>query len=111
MKHVFDREPESPYPMASDILTMLRENQIPHILVSGPSFLFDPAVLDSEVLNFTLALPDAAILPGLKIENQDGWFAKGFCFRLGLDLLFTPEPFFSQVLSTRTFTGTSDQTS
>ena len=99
-------EPESPYLNANELFTMLRENQIPHILVSGPALLSDPAVHSSNMAELTLALPDAAILPGLKMENQDEWMAKGFCLRLGVDLLFTPQPFFSHVLTSQTLLRT-----
>lgn len=100
-------EQDDLYTSADGLFTMLREQQIPHVLVGGLAMLFHTDARNTEDVNLIVALPDLAELPWLRIEEQNEWFAKASCGPLRVDLLFTDNPLFALVAaihaSPRTF--------
>ncbi len=90
-------EQDDLYTSADDLFTMLHENQVPQVLVDGLALLFHTEARNTEDVDLIVALPDVAALPGLKIEEQNEWFAKASCGPLRVDLLFTDNPLFALV--------------
>ena len=90
-------EPGDLYTSADTLFTMLKERQVPHVLVGGLALLFHTEARNTEDVDLIVAVADVTTLPGLKIEEQNEWFAKALCGQLRVDLLFTTNPLFALV--------------
>ncbi len=102
------REAEAPYatpdPEGLTITTrrflhQLNEKQIPHLLVGAMAMLQHVDGRPTRDIDLIIALEDLAKLPDFKLEEGNEWFATGTLGPVRIDLLFTQNPLFAQVLT------------
>ncbi len=113
------REAEVPYgspdgsgltQATSDFLCNLNEQRIPHLLVGAMAMLQHIDGRPTRDIDLIIALKDLEKLPDYQLEERNEWFATGTIGPVRVDLLFTENPLFSEVLTnhaeTRTLLGT-----
>ncbi len=78
-------------------LNLLRETDVPHVLVGGLAMRLYVAARNTEDMDFILATPDLKKLPDLNIIEQSDWFAATRYGPLKVDFLLTKNPFFEEI--------------
>jgi hypothetical protein len=93
------------------LLHALETEEIPHVLVGGLALLQYVDGRNTRDIDLILAVEDLPRLPGFVIRERNEWFGTGDCGPLRVDLLFTENPFFSEVAerhsAPRDFLGTT----
>ncbi|MCF7674644.1 MAG: hypothetical protein K9M97_04825 [Akkermansiaceae bacterium] len=79
------------------IKTLEREN-IPHVLVGGLAVLQYVAGRNTRDIDLIIAVEDLQRLPGFQLDERNEWFATGTSGPLRVDLRFTANPLFAQVM-------------
>lgn len=91
----------------SRLFRLLHEREIDYLLVGGVAMLHYVEARNTEDIDLIVALASLQALPEIKIDSQDGNFARGAFEDLQVDLLLTSNPLFDQVqrqyASTQTF--------
>ncbi len=94
----------------SDFLRNLNEQGIPHLLVGAMAMLQHIDGRPTRDIDLIIALKDLEKLPGYQLEERNEWFATGTVGPVRVNLLFTENPLFGEVLAnhaeTRTLLGT-----
>jgi len=80
-------------------LHQLNEKNIPHLLVGAMAMLQHIDGRPTRDIDLIIALDDLAKLPDFKLEESNEWFATGTVGPVRVDLLFTQNPFFAEVLA------------
>ncbi|MCX6879956.1 MAG: hypothetical protein NTW21_40070 [Verrucomicrobia bacterium] len=88
----------------------LEHEHIPHALVGGLAVLQYVDGRNTRDIDLIIAIEDLSRLPDFLLEEQNEWFATGMSGPLRVDLLFTANPLFADVLAhhseARDFLGT-----
>ncbi len=102
------READVPYGTAGDtalthatrdFLKGLDASGIPHLLVGAMAMLQHIDGRPTRDIDFIIALEDLEKLPGYRVEERNEWFATGTVGPVRVDLLFTSNPLFAEVLA------------
>ena len=102
------REAEVPYGSAGDaaltkatrdFLTGLDANGIPHLLLGAMAMLQHIDGRPTRYIDLIIALEDLDKLPNYRIEERNEWFATGTVGPLRIDLHFTANPLFAEVMA------------
>ena len=104
---VQDADMSSPSPgMSGDVLNATRhfikaleDEKIPHALVGGLAVLQYVDGRNTRDIDLIIATEDLSRLPDFFLEEQNEWFATGMSGPLRVDLLFTANPLFAEVLT------------
>jgi hypothetical protein len=81
------------------LLHQLDENEIPHLLVGAMAMLQHIDGRPTRDIDLIIALDDLGKLPTFQLEESNEWFATGTFGPVRVDLLFTQNPFFAQILT------------
>lgn len=79
----------------------LEQDGIPHVLVGGLAVLQFIEGRNTRDIDIIIAASDIPRLPDFRLEERNEWFATGLCGPLRVDLLFTANPLFLEVLERR----------
>lgn len=102
------READAPYGAADPedltvatrkFLHQLDEKQIPHLLVGAMAMLQHIDGRPTRDIDLIIAVEDLGKLPDFNLEERNEWFATGTIGPVRIDLFFTQNPLFSEVLS------------
>jgi len=89
---------ESDYARAmNDFLLLLRQRNIPFVVVGGIALLQHVPGRNTEDLDLILAAPHLLEIPELELTERNDMFAKGNFHGLRVDLLFYEHPFFGKI--------------
>lgn len=77
----------------------LEHEKIPHVLVGGLAVLQYVDGRNTRDIDLIIATEDLSRLPDFLLEEQNEWFATGTSGPLRVDLLFTANPLFAEVLA------------
>lgn len=99
------RDAEIPYNFNSDTALAATTRNflngisgIPHLLVGALAMLQHVDSRTTRDIDLILAVEDMDKLPGFSLEERNEWFATGTSGPLRIDLLFTANPFFAEVM-------------
>ncbi len=84
------------------LFRLLNERRIHYALVGGVALLRYVPGRNTEDIDLLLAISELERLPEIRLQEQTDWFAKGEYRGLRVDLLFSSNPLFGQILETRT---------
>jgi len=107
------RDAEIPYGFDRDsamaaatrrFLDGLASSGIPHLLVGALAMLQHIDGRTTRDIDLIVALDDLEKIPGFLLEERNEWFATGTVGPLRIDLLFTANPLFADVLATHAVT-------
>ena len=76
----------------------LSDSGIPHLLVGALAMLQHVEGRTTRDIDLILAVEDIGKLPDYVIEERNEWFATGTSGPLRVDLLFTANPFFAEIM-------------
>ena len=102
------REAEVPYGnLDPDALTAatraflhnLNQKNVPHLLVGAMAMLQHVDGRPTRDIDLIIALEDLEKLPDFELEESNEWFATGTIGPVRVDLLFTENPFFAEILT------------
>jgi hypothetical protein len=102
------RDAEIPYGFDRDsalanatrrFLSGLSSSGIPHLLVGALAMLQHIDGRTTRDIDLIVAIDDLEKLPGFLLEERNEWFATGTVGPLRIDLLFTANPLFAEVLA------------
>jgi hypothetical protein len=102
------REAEVPFGMSDDkgltratrnFLRALSDDRVPHLLVGAMAMLQHLDGRPTRDIDLIIALADMERLPGFRLEERNEWFATGTVGPVRVDLLFTENPLFAEVLA------------
>lgn len=102
------READAPYGAADPedltgatrkFLHQLNEKEIPHLLVGAMAMLQHIDGRPTRDIDLIIAVEDLGKLPDFKLEERNEWFATGTIGPVRIDLLFTQNPLFAEVLT------------
>lgn len=92
--------------MSGDVLNATRHfikalehEKIPHVLVGGLAVLQYVDGRNTRDIDLIIAVEDLPRLPDFHLEEKNEWFATGTSGPLRVDLLFTTNPLFADVLA------------
>ena len=76
----------------------LEGEHIPHVLVGGLAVLQYVDGRNTRDIGLIIAIEDLTRLPGFQLEEKNEWFATGTSGPLRVDLLFTVNPLFANIM-------------
>jgi len=85
-------------------LAGLSSSGIPHLLVGAMAMLQHVDGRTTRDIDLIVALDDLEKIPGFLLEESNEWFATGTVGPLRIDLLFTANPLFAEVLANHAVT-------
>lgn len=83
----------------SRFLQSLNEHHISHLLVGAMAMLQHIDGRPTRDIDLIIALKDLDKIPGYQLEERNEWFATGTVGPVRVDLLFTENPLFNEVLA------------
>jgi len=86
------------------LFNLLENRKVGYVLVGGIALLTYVEGRNTQDIDLIMALPSLTILPEIKIENQDLYFARGKFGELQIDILLTKNPLFAKVEKRHTTT-------
>lgn len=84
------------------LFRLLNERRIHYALVGGVALLRYVPGRNTEDIDLLLAIAELERLPEIRLQERTDWFAKGEYRGLRVDLLFSVNPLFGQILETGT---------
>ena len=79
------------------LFNLLESRKVDYVLVGGIALLTYVEGRNTQDIDLIMALPSLSILPEIKIESQDMYFARGNFGELQIDILLTKHPLFAIV--------------
>jgi hypothetical protein len=95
-------DPTALFRSVDAFLDLLRERQVPHVLVGGLALMQYVPSRNTQDIDLIMSLPEAAGLPGLVITDANDKFARAQFGPLQVDLLLAAAPLFSHVATNHT---------
>ena len=83
------------------LFQLLHDRRIHYVLVGGVALLRYVPGRNTEDIDLLLAIEELERLPEIQLHERHDWFAKGAFRGLRVDLLFSKNPLFQQVLENR----------
>lgn len=93
-------QPQSVLPTDRDVLelfTLLRQRQIPYLLVGGIAMLRYVEGRNTEDIDLLMSLPSLKQLPDFTLDEQNGFFIKARFRSVRVDVLLTANALFAEV--------------
>ena len=79
------------------LFNLLESRKVDYVLVGGIALLTYVEGRNTQDIDLIMALPSLSILPEIKIESQDMYYARGNFGELQIDILLTENPLFAIV--------------
>ena len=79
------------------LFTLLRERQIPYLLVGGVAMLRYVEGRNTEAIDLLMSLPSLKQLPEITIQEQSEYFVRGRLSSVRVDVLLTANALFAEV--------------
>ena len=80
-----------------ELFTLLREREIPYLLVGGIAMLRYIEGRNTEDIDLLMSLPSLQQLPEITIDERDEYFIRGRFLSVRVDILLTANALFSEV--------------